>query len=71
MSHYNEFALFSAIPDPDGEVVVVVVVDKQTLGPLEQLEQLSSKVQLSVMVHILLLESKVKFVHPGVAAQAS
>ena len=53
MSHYNEFALFSAIPDPDGEVVVVVIVDKQTLGPLEQLEQLGSHVQLSIMVHIL------------------
>ena len=54
MCHCNEFALFSAVSDRDEEVVVVVVVDEQTLGPLEQLEQLSSKVQLSVMVHILL-----------------
>ena len=53
MSHYNEFALFSAIPDPDGEVVVVVVVDEQTLGPLEQLEQSLRLVQLPIMVHIL------------------
>ena len=65
-------ALFLAVPDPDGEVVVpdvvpdVVVVDPagQLAGPLVQLEQLLVLVQLSIRLHIPLVESKVKSEQP-------
>ena len=56
---------------PDGEAVVVVVVDGQTLGPLEQVEQVLKLVQLPITLQIPFDESKVKSVHPGVATQVS
>ena len=69
------WAPFCAVPDPDGEVVVpdpdvvvplVVVVDPagQLAGPLVQLEQLLVLVQLSIRLHIPLVESKVKSEQP-------
>jgi len=54
------------VPDPDVVVPLVVVVDPagQLAGPLVQLEQLLVLVQLSMRLHIPLVESKVKSVQP-------
>ena len=59
------------LPDAEAVVVFIVVVVGQTLGPLEQLEQVLRLVQLPITLHIPFDESKVKSVHPGIAVQVS
>ena len=64
---------FSLIPDPDGEVVVAAVVVDATghvAGPLAQVEQLLLLVQLSMRLHIPVVESKVKSEQPLMSLHA-